>query len=331
MACRILTLVEHESGAIRDTTFELLGLAHRLAGEAGWSASDIKAVAIGQDVAGPAGSVAARGAAEVICAEGEAVRDYTCDGHARVLESVIAAESPEIVLIGHTPNGWDCAPVVAAGLGVPIATECSNIAFENGRPLFTRKAFNGKFIQVIDLGGARPKIATVQRGASPAFGGGTPGTVRVVPAGVTAGELRAAFAGVKKGETGAVDLTQASVIVSGGRGVGAADKFSVVRELAAALGGQIGASRPVTDMGWLPHEHQVGSSGVTVNPKLYIACGISGAIQHIVGMKGSGYIVAINKDPDAPIFGVADVGVVGDLFEIVPALTRAVKEAKGQT
>ncbi|HYS77833.1 MAG TPA: electron transfer flavoprotein subunit alpha/FixB family protein [Candidatus Dormibacteraeota bacterium] len=331
MACKILTLVEHEGGAIRDTTFELLGLAHRLAGEAGWGASGIKALVIGQDVQGAAKSVAARGAAEVICAQGEAVRDYTGDGHAHVLESVVAAESPEIVLIGHTPNGWDCAPVAAAGLGVPIATECSNIAFENGRPLFTRKVFNGKFIQVVDLGDARPKLATVQKGAAPAFEGGTTGSVRVVPAGVAAGDLRAAYAGVKQGRAGAVDLTQASVIVSGGRGVGAAEKFGVVRDLAAALGGQVGASRPVTDMGWLPHEHQVGSSGVTVNPKLYIACGISGAIQHIVGMKGSGYIVAINKDPDAPIFGVADVGVVGDLFEIVPALTRAVKEAKGRS
>ena len=119
------------------------------------------------------------------------------------------------------------------------------------------------------------------------------------------------------------------MIVSGGRGLGSAEKFSVIRDLAAALGGQVGASRPVTDSGWLPHEHQIGSSGVTVNPKLYVACGISGAIQHLVGMRGSGFIVAINKDPDAPIFGVADVGVVGDLFEIVPALTRAAREARG--
>src|SRR2546426_803007 len=242
MACRILILAEHEDGALRETTFELLGMAHRLAGDAGWPPSGIKAVLIGQGLGDLAGSASARGAAEVICVEGEAVKDYTCDGYT----------------------------------------------------------------------------------------GTTQGAVRTVPAGVGADQLRARFVGIKKGEGGAVDLTQAAVIVSGGRGVGAPEKFGVIRELAQVLGGQVGASRPVTDMGWLPHEHQVGSSGVTVNPKLYIACGISGAIQHIVGMKGAGYIIAINKDPDAPIFSVADVGVVGDLFEIVPALTKAVKEAKGR-
>jgi len=330
MPCSILVLAEHEGGAIRETTFELLGMAHRLAGEAGWRPAEIKAVLIGLGRGEQAEGLAARGAAEVICVEGEAVADYTCDGHTRVLESVIKAETPEIVLVGHTPNGWDLAPMVAAGLGVPIATECSQIAFEGGRPLFTRKAFNGKFIQVVDMGDSRPKMATLQKGAAPAYAGTTRGTVRDSPAGVAPDRLRARFVGIKKGEGGAVDLTQAPVIVSGGRGVGAPEKFAVIKDLAAALGGQVGASRPVTDMGWLPHEHQVGSSGVTVNPKLYVACGISGAIQHIVGMKGSGYIVAVNKDPDAPIFGVADVGVVGDLFEIVPALTRAVKEAKGK-
>jgi electron transfer flavoprotein alpha subunit len=331
MACAILVVAEHDGGTVRDTTFELLGLAHRLAAEGGHSPAGIKTVVIGQGLEEMSRTVAARGPAEVICIDGEAVKDYTCDGHTRVLESLIKAESPEIVLFGHTPNGWDVAPLVAAGLGVPIATECSQVAIEGGRPLFTRKAFNGKFIQVVDMGDARPKLATIQKGAAPAFTGTTQGTVRTVPAGVGADPLRAKFVGVKKGAGGAVDLTQAQIIVSGGRGVGAAEKFGVVKDLAAALGGQVGASRPVTDMGWLPHEHQVGSSGVTVNPKLYISCGISGAIQHIVGMKGSGFIIAINKDPDAPIFGVADVGVVGDLFEIVPALTKAVKEAKGQS
>ena len=328
MACKVLVLAEHEAGAVAGITYELLGMAHRVAGEAGWAPAEIKALVIGSGIAGAAAEIAARGAGEVIVAEDPAVQGYTGDAYHRVIEAVVRSESPEMALFGHTPNGWDVAPLVAAGLGLPLATECSAIARESGAIRFTRKAFNGKFVQVVDLGTARPLLATMQKGAAPAFSAATRGTVRSLPAGVSEADLRARFVEIKKGGAGAVDLTQAAIIVSGGRGLGGADKFSVIRDLAQALGGQVGASRPVTDMGWLPHEHQVGSSGVTVSPKLYIACGISGAIQHIVGMRGSGYIVAINKDAEAPIFGVADVGVVGDLFEIVPALTKAVKEAK---
>jgi electron transfer flavoprotein alpha subunit len=330
MACRVLVVAEHEGGAVRDLTWELLGLAHAVAGAAGWEASGIKALLIGAGLEAAAGAVAARGAAEVLRVEEPALKDYSGDGWTRVLEAVARDETPDLILAGHTPTGWDAAPAAAAGLGVPIATECSGIAVEGGRLLFSRKAFNGKFLQVLDLGDAHPKMATVQRGAAPAFQGKTAGAVRAVASPVKDSDLRARFVEVKQAESGGVDLTQAPIIVAGGRGVGAAEKFEVIKSLAAALGGQVGASRPVTDMGWLPHEHQVGSSGVTVSPKLYVACGISGAIQHIVGMRGSGYIVAINKDPEAPIFGVADVGVVGDLFEIVPALTAAVRKAKGQ-
>jgi len=330
MACKVLVLAEHDATGVRDITWELIGMAHALAGGAGWGAASVKAAVLGQGADAAAAKVAARGAAEAIYVEGPALKDYTGDGYSRALESVIRAESPEVVLFGHTPNGWDTAPLVAAGLGAPLATECSAISAAGGKLLFSRKVFNGKFVQSLDLGPAGPRLATVQRGAAAAFGGTTTGAVRKVPSPVGEADLRARFIEVKKGESGGVDLTQAPIIVAGGRGLGAADKFQVVKDLAAALGGQVGASRPVTDMGWLPHEHQIGSSGVTVSPKLYIACGISGAIQHIVGMKSSGYIVAINKDAEAPIFGVADVGVVGDLFEIVPALTKAIKEAKGQ-
>jgi electron transfer flavoprotein alpha subunit len=255
------------------------------------------------------------------------VAQYSCDAFDRAIEAQAKAETPEILLLGHTPNGWDVAPLLAAGLGVPLATECSAVAFEGGRPVFTRKVFNGKFVQVVEMTGCRPAIATMQRGAAPAFAGKTEGTVRQADPGIAPGELQARFVEIRKGQSAGVDLTQAPIIVAGGRGLGAAEKFSVIRDLADALGGQVGASRPVTDAGWLPHEHQIGSSGVTVSPKLYIAAGISGAIQHLVGMRGSGYIVA--KDADAPIFGVADVGVVGDLFEIVPALARAVRGARG--
>ncbi len=331
MACKAIIVAEHESGAVRDITYELLGLAHKLAGEAGWdAAADIKAVLLGNDVEKLAGEIAARGAAEVIYVEGQVLAEYTGEASHRAIEEVVKAEDPAIVLFGHTPNGWDAAPLVSAGLDRPLATECSAITFDGGKALFTRKVFNGKFVQIVDLGGAQPLIATVMRGAAQPSAPGGGGSVRKIQPSFADGDLMARFVEIKKGESGAVDLSQAEIIVAGGRGVGSAEKISVVKELANSLGGQIGASRPVTDMGWLPHEHQVGSSGVTVSPKLYIACGISGAIQHIVGMRGAGYIIAVNKDRDAPIFGVADVGVVGDMFEIVPALTKAVKEARGQ-
>jgi electron transfer flavoprotein alpha subunit len=328
MPCKVLVVAEQEGGAVRDITWELLGLAHRVAGEAGWDAGSIKALLIGHNLDAASKQVASQGAAEVIVADAPALENYTCDGYDAVIEAQAKAESPVLILVGHTPNGWDVAPHVAAGLGAPLVTECSAVGAPGGKPRFTRKAFNGKFVQEMEAPDAPVAIATVQRGAAPAFSGSTQGTVRTIDPGIDANSLKARFIEVRKGESGGLDLTQAAIIVSGGRGLGAAEKFSIIRDLAQALGGQVGASRPVTDSGWLPHEHQIGSSGVTVAPKLYVACGISGAIQHLVGMRGSGYIVAINKDADAPIFGVADVGVVGDLFEIVPALTKAVQEAR---
>ncbi len=328
MGAKILVVAEQEGGAVRDITWELLGLAHKIATEAGWGPDAVKALVIGKGLDAAAQQIAGRGAAEVIAADSAALENYTCDGYDAVIEAQAKAESPVLILFGHTPNGWDVAPHVAAGLGAPLATECSTVGASGGKPRFTRKAFNGKFVQEIEAGDAPVAIATVQRGASAPFTGTTQGTVRTIDPGIAANDLKARFVEVRKGESGGLDLSQAAVIVSGGRGLGAAEKFSIIRDLAQALGGQVGASRPVTDSGWLPHEHQIGSSGVTVSPKLYVACGISGAIQHLVGMRGSGYIVAINKDPDAPIFGVADVGVVGDLFEIVPALTKAVQEAR---
>ncbi|MGH9462062.1 MAG: electron transfer flavoprotein subunit alpha/FixB family protein [Vicinamibacteria bacterium] len=330
MACKVLILAEHEDGSLKEITFELLGMAHRVAGQAGWTEpTHVKAMLLGKDAAGLAEALAKRGAGEVVYADGSAVADYTGAGYRRVMESIIRAESPELVLIGHTPTGWDVAPLVAAGLDVPLATGCSTIKVEGGRMRFVRKAFNGKFVHEVEIENASPLMATMDKGAAEAFTGSTGGAVRKIDAAVSEGDLRARFVEVKKGASGGLDLTQAQIIVSGGRGIGAPEKLGVVRDLADALGGQVGASRAVTDAGWLPHEHQIGSSGVTVSPKLYVAAGISGAIQHVVGMKGSGYIVAINKDADAPIFGVADVGVVGDLFEYLPALTRAVKQTKG--
>jgi electron transfer flavoprotein alpha subunit len=328
---RILVVAEHDGRNLREISFELLGMARSVGGASGAGASgEVKAVLLGDGVQGLAAKLAARGADEVIYVEGAAVAHYSSDAHRKALEPVLRDQSPDLVLFGNTPNGWDLAPLVAARFRVPLATGCSRIELgEDGGATFTRKAFNGKFVHRVRIAGARPMIATVDKGAAQPFEATTAGTTRTLSAGVEEKDARTRFVEIRKGEAGGVDLTQATIIVSAGRGIGAPEKIDVVRALAEALGGQVGASRAVTDAGWLPHEHQIGSSGVSVSPKLYVACGISGAIQHVVGMKGSGYIVAINKDADAPIFGVADVGVVGDLFEILPALTKAVKEAKG--
>ncbi len=317
---KVLVLAEHDGKSLKEISFELLGMAHRVTG-----GGPVSALLLGEDVSELASKLAARGASEVVHVEGPSVRHYTGDGYCRALAPLIDAESPDLVLLGHTPNGWDLAPLLAARFGAPAATGCSKIVVENGMGKFTRKAFNGKFVHEIEIGG-RPLVATVEKGAASPVEGAGAGTIRTLAA--ADGGSRARHVEIKKAEASGLDLSQASIIVSAGRGLGAPEKLEMVRALAEAFGAQLGASRAVTDAGWLPHEHQIGSSGVTVSPKLYVACGISGAIQHVVGMKGSGYIVAINKDADAPIFGVADVGVVGDLFEIVPALTKAVKEAK---
>jgi electron transfer flavoprotein alpha subunit len=195
--------------------------------------------------------------------------------------------------------------------------------------VFKRRVFNGKLDATLTATSEKV-VATVQPGARAPFDAATDGSVEKLDVSLDPASFKSRFVEIKKAEAKGVDLTKANVIVSGGRGVGDPEKFSeVIQPLADALGGAMGASRPVVDAGWLPHEYQVGSSGQVVSPKLYIACGISGAIQHLVGMKTSNYIIAINKDPDAPIFEVANLGVVADLFEIVPALTAAVKAAKG--
>ena len=218
---------------------------------------------------------------------------------------------------------------MAARLDAGFVSDCFDVEADGDGLRFKRRVFNGKLDAELSTSGS-PIVATVQPGASQPFDGSTDGSVTPLEVELSADALRARFVETREAEKTGVDLTKADVIVSGGRGVGAPEKFpEVIQPLAEALGGAMGASRPVVDAGWLPHPYQVGSSGQVVTPKLYIACGISGAIQHLVGMKSSNFIVAINKDADAPIFEVADIGVVADLFEIVPALTEAVKAAKG--
>ncbi len=317
----ILIVAEIQKGTIREASYELAAFASKLGGR------EVTSLVIGSGVAGEAESFAKKGGGKVYVADDAALGDYNVDGYAAAIEAAIEATSPELVLISNTPSGWDVAPRIAAKLDAGFVSDAFDVQDEGGKLVFLRRVFNGKLDCKVTAETDKV-VATIQPGATAPFEGSSDGSVETLS--VDLSGVRAKFVETKVAEAKGVDLSKADIIVSGGRGVGDPEKFpEVIQPLAEALGGAMGASRPVVDAGWLPHEYQVGSSGQVVAPKLYVACGISGAIQHLVGMKASNFIIAINKDPDAPIFEVADIGVVGDLFEVCPALTGAVKEAKG--
>jgi electron transfer flavoprotein alpha subunit len=320
----ILVVTEISKGRIREASYELAAVAQDLAGATG---RDVKSLVMGQGVETEAGELAKKGGGEVYLAEHELLANYSVEACAAAIRAAAEACGADLVLISNTPTGWDVAPRLAAALDAGFVSDCFKIDVEDGEVAYHRRVFNGKLDAKLRASADRV-VATVQPGATAPFEGATDGTVTRLD--VTMPDLRARFVEIKQAEAKGVDLSKAEIIVSGGRGLGAPEKFpEVIQPLVDVLGGAMGASRPVVDAGWLPHEYQVGSSGQVVQPKLYIACGISGAIQHLVGMKTSNYIIAINKDPDAPIFEVANLGVVGDLFEIVPALTKALQQAKG--
>ncbi len=318
----ILIVTEIQKGALREASLELATVA-RGAAEAG--GRGVKSLVIGQGVGDIASEFAGKGGGETYVVDGEAFANYNVDAWTAAIRAAVEKADADVVLISNTPTGWDVAPRIAAALDAAFVSDCFKIEGDGAGLKLYRRVFNGKLDA--ELSANPPVVATVQPGAVAPFEGSTEGSTSALD---VSPDARAKFVETKVAEAGGVDLTKADIIVSGGRGVGAPEKFpEVIQPLADALGGAMGASRPVVDAGWLPHEYQVGSSGQIVQPKLYVAAGISGAIQHLVGMKGSNFIVAINKDPDAPIFEVADVGVVADLFEVVPALTGAVGDAKG--
>jgi electron transfer flavoprotein alpha subunit len=312
----ILVVGEIQKGVVREASYELIAFAKKIGG-------DVRGLVIGSGVAAEAESFAKKGAGHVYVADDGALANYNVDGWTRAIKAAVAASGADTVLISNTPSGWDVAGRVAAGLDAGFVSD----AFDFKDGAYVRRVFNGKLDARVAPSAAK-MVVTVQPGANKPVAGAGDGKTEKLS--VDLSGLQAKFVETKVAAAKGHDLTKAEIIVSGGRGVGAPEKFGeVIQPLADALGGQMGASRPVVDAGWLPHEYQVGSSGQIVTPKLYVACGISGAIQHLVGMKGANYIIAINKDPDAPIFEVAQLGVVGDLFEIVPKLTAAVKAAKG--
>jgi electron transfer flavoprotein alpha subunit len=287
----------------------------------------VVSLVVGSGVHGLAEDLAKRGGGKVLVADSPALASYSATGWAQAIRKAVEAESPDLILISNTPSGWDAAPKLAAQLGVGIISDVFRIEQDGDDLVFMRRLYNGKFDGRFRIAGS-PRIATVQPGATAAYEGSEAGNVEALDVGDFTARSR--YLETKKAPSGGHDLSKAEIIVSGGRGMQKPENFEeVLKPLVEALGAQMGASRPVVDAGWLPHEYQVGSSGQIVQPKLYIAVGISGAIQHLVGMKSSNYIIAINKDPDAPIFEVADLGVVGDLFEVVPAFAKAVAAAKG--
>jgi electron transfer flavoprotein alpha subunit len=317
---KTLIVAEVQKGALRESTLELVTLARKLGG-------DVASLVIGSGVGGVAEDLAKKGGGKVLVADDGSLANYNLDGWTRAIQKAIDAEKPELILISNTPIGWDVAGALAAKLDCGIASDVIRIEPDGGDLVFVRRMFNAKFDARLRVSGT-PRIATVQPGANEAYTGSDSGSVAKLDG--VGGDARTKFVEIRVAPAGGHDLTKAEIIVSGGRGLQKPENFeAVLKPLVDALGAQMGASRPVVDAGWLPHEYQVGSSGQIVSPKLYVAVGISGAIQHLVGMKNSNFIIAVNKDPDAPIFEVADVGIVGDLFEIVPALVGAVKAAKG--
>ncbi|HUK32247.1 MAG TPA: electron transfer flavoprotein subunit alpha/FixB family protein, partial [Candidatus Acidoferrum sp.] len=264
--------------------------------------------------------------------EHELLGAYTPDGFSLALKQVISQAAPDLVLLPHTYQVRDFAPKLAASLGKGMIGDCIAFRNENGRLIFVRQMFQGKTAADVSFAGAGPWFATFQAGAFRADlveahpGGNAP--VRKATIELNAEQIRTKPMELFREAKQAVDLTQAPIIVAIGRGIKAPENIPMAEKLAKVIGGEIAASRPICDEGWLPMERQIGSSGQTVAPKLYLALGISGAIQHVVGMKGSRTIAAVNKDQNAPIFEVADYGIVGDIFEIIPALTEELEKSK---
>ncbi len=320
----ILVFIEQRDGSIRKGSLEALSEAKRQSGANGWP---VAAVLVGEGVAGSAAGLGAYGASQVFVADDANLKLYSAEGYAQAVVAAAEKFSPDAIFFSATAMGRDLAPRVAAKLGVGALADVTGLSLEGEvfvarRPVYSAKAFAtvdtaGKKPQVIGL---RPNVFSVEE---------TGGSAEVVNLDGLSLSIRAVVKELVAAGGGEIDVAEANVIVSGGRGLKGPENFAIIRELADLLGAAVGASRAAVDAGWIDHSHQVGQTGKVVSPTLYVACGISGAIQHLAGMSSSKIIVAVNKDPDAPIFKVADYGVVGDLFQVVPAMVEEIKKVKG--
>ena len=326
MSSGVLVVMEQHGGAWNRMSWEALAGGLELGKLTG---QPVSAAVMGSGVDGLARELAGKNLAKVYAADHALLGQYTADGQTAALEQVLKAANPSYVLFPHTYEVRDYAPKVATRFKQVLVSDVVALRSEGSSTSFVRQLFQGKLNADFRVNGAGPVFASIQAGAFRADTIST-GSAEIVKVAVTldAASIRNKPEAPFRESARAVDLTAAEIIVSVGRGIKEKDNIHIVEELAKAMGGELAASRPICDSGWLPMERQVGSSGQTVAPKVYIAVGISGAIQHLVGMKGSKTIVAINKDENAPIFEVADYGIIGDLFEVVPALVEEVKKAK---
>ncbi len=320
----IWVVLEEKDGRVSRASWEALAAGLHLAALTGLATN---AAVIGSSTGSLAAEAAAKSVSNVVGIEHPLLSRYTPDGYTLALHRFFQSESPQYVVFPHTYQVRDFAPALAARMNQVLISDVIGIG---DGPIFTRQLLQGRLAGAYRFTGDGPSFLSVQAGAfrADAIEPGSAQVTTFTPT-IEASKIRTKPGEPFRGSAQTVDLGSAPLIVSVGRGIKEADNLPIVQELATALGAELAASRPICDNGWLPMERQVGSSGQTVSPKLYLAVGISGAIQHLVGMKGSQCIVAINKDPDAPIFEVADYGIVGDLFEVVPALTEAIKAAKG--
>jgi electron transfer flavoprotein alpha subunit len=329
MSDSILVVVEQREGKLNRVSWETITAGQAIAAATGWT---LEAAIVGSGVGSIATEVAGKKVAKVYDVESPKLEPYTPDAFAAGLKQFLGSKQPKLVLMPHTYQVRDFVPKLATSMGRTVISDCIGFKNEGGKLLFTRQMFQGKFAADVSFASDAPWFVTFQNGAfrgDRAEAGASAAPVETVNVDVADGAIRNKPQEVFKEAKQAVDLTQAEIIVAVGRGIKEQKNIELAKQLAEALGGDLAASRPICDSGWLPMDRQIGSSGQTVAPKLYLALGISGAIQHIVGMKGSRAIIAVNKDSEAPIFEIADYAVVGNLFEVVPPLIEEVKKAKG--
>ncbi len=321
---KVLVFAEQREGEFRKAAIEACCEGRRLS-----TGGDLTVVVIGKGAYGVARNLCGFGPDKILSIDHPLLEQYSTEGYAMALDAVIRSEKPDAVLMAGTSMGRDLAPRLGARLGVPVLADVVQLSWQDTKLSAVRPIYSGKlFTKIASLG--RPGIATTRPKAFPAA---VPDPthqppVSVFPFEISAGDIHARVSQTQSEAEGAIELTEADIVVSGGRGLKSNENFVLLEQLARTLGAAVGASRAAVDAGWRGHGDQVGQTGKVVSPTLYIACGISGAIQHLAGMTSSKVIVAINKDPEAPIFKIADYGIVGDVFEVVPALTEALKAMK---